>query len=462
MTIRDIGAINEFKGLDFKDSRLNNRFEEIIKKLDTRPSGVITEAFVDAKDQKAAYRFFGNKKVGFSRMLTSHQEQVFERCKNEEVILAIQDSTALHLTGARKADNIGMIGDLKHPGLNVHTTFLLSASGPPLGIGDLQIYDRKFVTHGTEQDKLSAYEKESGRWLQAISRTRSTIKKSAKLVWIADREGDFWDYFHELTSRNELFVQRIVHERRIKESDVGCVEYVKQSPVIGTHVFEVAGKGGKNERKKRTAVCEVRMTTMTLKKPKNKPRDFKELRVQIIHVQEIENTTSKEPVEWVLVTNIKCENFENILEKIKWYCLRWTIEELHRIVKSGCGVEDMRLEAKDRLMKLLLLLFIIAARILWMLKLTRKQEEVPCTEAFSDEEWKVLYLQKNKRKPPPEYIPNIREVVRWTATLGGFYEYNKKRDPGAMTLWRGLKRLREIIESMELLQEIHSNNVGAK
>ena len=87
-----------------------------------------------------------------------------------------------------------------------------------------------------------------------------------------------------------------------------------------------------------------------------------------------------------------------------------------------------------------------------MTKLAKQAEEIPCTKAFSEEEWKALYVRKHKKKTPSGYLPTVKEVLRLLAIFGGFYEYNKKREPGAMTIWRGMRRLRELLSGLEAVK----------
>lgn len=441
--------LDEFKGINFKDKRLNNRFGAIMQTLETSPSGLISKAFIDSKDQKAAYRFFENEKTTYATMLQSHQERVRERCEGQKIVLAIQDSTTVLLNGARKASNIGKIGDLKrrYPGLNIHSALLVSPQQEILGISDLHTFDRQLINKRNKtHDKLPALKKETGKWLRTITNTRNQIGPEVKLVWIADREGDFWDYFSRLNETNEWFVQRVVHEREMQDSGEDYFSHLKKQPIIGHYTFEVPSRGGEFEREKRVVECEVRTAEITFKKPKKLPREMKVFSVRAIYLVE---KGSKTPLEWFLITNIECNSLEEILEKVGWYKTRWVIEELHRVVKSGCGVEEMRLEDVDRLLKYLLLLFIVGARILWMTKLAKQPEVIPCTKAFSEEEWKILYIRKHRKKPEENFVPTMKEAVRLLAILGGFYEYNKKRDPGTMTIWRGMRRLKELLEGIE-------------
>ena len=40
---------------------------------------------------------------------------------------------------------------------------------------------------------------------------------------------------------------------------------------------------------------------------------------------------------------------EEALEKVAWYAQRWQIEVLHKVLKSGCQIEQRQLETAARL-----------------------------------------------------------------------------------------------------------------
>ncbi len=53
--------------------------------------------------------------------------------------------------------------------------------------------------------------------------------------------------------------------------------------------------------------------------------------------------TNKKGIKWVLLTNLSIENVQQAIEKVEWYALRWNIEFLHKILKSGFSVEKSQL-----------------------------------------------------------------------------------------------------------------------
>lgn len=112
----------------------------------------------------------------------------------------------------------------------------------------------------------------------------------------------------------------------------------------------------------------------------------------------------------MLLTNLPVSTFEEAVEKVSWYCLRWKIEILHKISKSGLKVEECRLGTAERLMRYLTVMSIIAWRIFFITSIARTNPTLPCTALLAEEEWKVLYV-KIHRKPCPNIAPTIKEAV---------------------------------------------------
>jgi len=46
---------------------------------------------------------------------------------------------------------------------------------------------------------------------------------------------------------------------------------------------------------------------------------------------------------------VEISSGEQAEEIIGWYARRWTIEELHRILKTGCKVEERQLDSFEKL-----------------------------------------------------------------------------------------------------------------
>ena len=108
-------------------------------------------------------------------------------------------------------------------------------------------------------------------------------------------------------------------------------------------------------------------------------------------------------------------------------------EEVHLVLKSGCKVEDLRLETWDRLEKAVRVDAAVAARIVLLRDLGEPEARA---EVLSEDEVEVLVCRFGKGMKPSELT--IGQAVLWIG-LGG--HLNRKRDgmPGVRTLWRGLR-----------------------
>lgn len=109
-------------------------------------------------------------------------------------------------------------------------------------------------------------------------------------------------------------------------------------------------------------------------------------------------------IEWMLLTNMTVSNVEDALRMGKWYRLRWQIECYHRVLKSGCKIEDCRLATFERLKKYVRLKSIIAYRLLWLTMINRVDSEASCNSILQVFEWKALCCHSIKTATPPKIL----------------------------------------------------------
>ena len=63
--------------------------------------------------------------------------------------------------------------------------------------------------------------------------------------------------------------------------------------------------------------------------------------IWVIHAREENPPPNTKAVEWFLLTTIDLRSAEDAEECPRWYCLRWRIEDWHRVLKSGCHIQDI-------------------------------------------------------------------------------------------------------------------------
>jgi hypothetical protein len=85
------------------------------------------------------------------------------------------------------------------------------------------------------------------------------------------------------------------------------------------------------------------------------------------------------------------------------YCLRWRIEDWHRVLKSGCRIEDLGHQSADRLRRAIAINLVIAWRIMLMTLLGREVPELPAEVLFSEIELRTLnaYAKKTSETSGP-------------------------------------------------------------
>ena len=98
-----------------------------------------------------------------------------------------------------------------------------------------------------------------------------------------------------------------------------------------------------------------------------------------------------------LLTTVKIESADVAIECIRWYCLRWRIEDWHRVLKSGCQIEKKGHKTAERLKRSIAINMVIAWRIMLMTLLGREVPGLPPEVLFTDLELEVLQAYSKKK-----------------------------------------------------------------
>jgi Transposase DDE domain len=116
----------------------------------------------------------------------------------------------------------------------------------------------------------------------------------------------------------------------------------------------------------------------------------------VVHVAESRRPRNAEPVEWFLLSTRPITSVEQAQECLRWYCLRWRIEDWHRVLKSGCRIEALQHKTAERLKRAIAINLVIAWRIMLMTLLGRQCPDLPAEVLFSDLEVEVLQAYAKK------------------------------------------------------------------
>ena len=441
----------EFGRAQLGDRRLVARACTLARAFYARPQAPLPEACGSLAATKAAYRLFEHPHVTLPALLESHYESTARRAAAQAVVLAVQDTTSLNYSTHPATEQLGPIGAQLAGGpvgLLVHSTLAFNVAGTPLGLLDVQSWTRDPEQFGrNHRRKQLAFEaKESVRWrrsLEAVARRQAACPQT-RLVSVGDREADIYELFVWATAQpgRPALLVRAEHDRLLAEGQPTLWAQVLAQPASGELTVQVPRR---SNRAARIAQLSVRFAAVELRPPYREQR-LPPVRVWAVLAREENPPPGLEPLEWMLLTTLVVTDFATAAEKLRWYALRWGIEVFHRVLKSGCKVEERQLGTAEALEACLALDLVVAWRIYHLSKLGRETPDVPCTVYFAEHEWQALVAAVHRdARAVPAHPPSLREAMRMVARLGGFLGRKSDGEPGAETLWRGLRHLDAVV-----------------
>lgn len=441
----------ELSAVDLGDGRLNRRACVLLSQLAQRPEQSIPEACQGWAETQAAYRFFSNEKVTPEGVLLAHVEAVLERARQHPVVLCVQDTTELDFTSRPQTEGLGPLTYESALGLYIHPTVAFTPERLCLGVVDLWTWVRDAQTHGTKDRASRASrpieEKESFRWLEGYRRIcglQKEVGETTRLVYVADRESDLFELFAEGERQGVAWLIRANQPRKLADG-ARLWQAAEEAPELGQIEFDLAATA---QRSSRRVVQTLRSVRVSLAAPYRCDQVLEAVEVTALLAREETPPEGVEPIQWLLLTNLPVETLEAGREKMQWYLCRWQIEVYFRVLKSGCKVEQLQLQTRDRLESALALYLIVAWRVLYLMMLGRNCPDLPCSVVFETEEWEAVYLV-TQRKRPPRQPPSLGELLVLVARLGGFLARKGDGPPGPKAIWTGLQRTRDFVIALE-------------
>jgi hypothetical protein len=447
-------AVDEFGSAELGDARRTARLVELARQLAEYPELSLPQALRSGADLKAAYRFFDNPEVAHDKVLASHVRSSVERMQGQPVILAVQDTTVIDYSGHPDTEGLGPVHTRGGWGMLCHGTLAFTPERLPLGVLGLRMWarDPDQPKQRSTRRARGIEDKESYKWLdsvQALAALRSRLPDT-RLVSVADRESDVYEFFTEANHLGVDFVVRAAWDRHCEPPYGHVRETLAQAPVLAHKNIALPASG---KRKARLARLEVRACALMLSAPlAGSARGLAPLALWGVWAYEIDAPANTEPVQWMLLTSVPVNCAEDALERLDWYAARWGIELWHKVLKSGCRIETRQLESFERLQRLLTLYAVIAWRILHSTMLARLVPNVSCSAILNEDEWQALYCRIHHTPTPPATAPPLREALRWIAQLGGFLGRRGDGEPGVKSLWTGFQKLIAMTEMYRIMK----------
>jgi len=446
-----------FGGIDLGDLRRTDRLVRSVDSMCRHPGGTLPDKFPKPADLRAFYRLMDCDTVTHEIVIGAHAKQTRHLVGEVPgVVLVLHDATELDYTSKKSLEaQLGQIGQGTHRGYICHNSLAVrllpndtndGVVPETLGLLSQILHHRPRVAKDeTSKQARERVSRESRLWLRGVQAC-GPAPAGVRCIDISDSLSDTFEYMAYEVTNQRSFVLRARENRRLAEP-INQIEYlfdaVRTLPGQGERVVQVQDSPG---RKARTTKVQVAFTPVRIAPPGKALGEYDKLPLDLwaIRVWEPNTPKGEEPLEWILLSNRPVTCLEDALERIDWYESRWIIEEYHKGMKTGCGIETLQFEKIERLEPAIAAISAVATTLLRLRDAARAPDadRRPATDVVDRVYVDALascYPGRLKGKV------TVLKFYMHVARLGG--HQNRKGDgfPGWLTLWRGWTKLESIV-----------------
>jgi hypothetical protein len=456
-------AAGEMARARLDDARRRPNLVRMCERLAEQPGKSLSAALGPALRQ-AAHRLCADSACTPADLIAGHVEQTVARAvaTGDRVVVA-QDTCRLDYFTHRATEGLGPIGNAKETrGLLAHSALALRPDGQPLGLLHLALWARQPDAFGQRalRHARSVTQKESQKWREGLWAVERALPAHVPVVLVQDREADAYEFFAMQRRPNtELIVRGYLPRRAALLPEQGSPPEGEglpqthldgaweQAPVRAHATVSVAPQG---KRKAREAQVEIRSARVRIWRSQTLPPDAAvppTVDLWVVWVREVAPPEQVTPLCWLLITTLPAQSAAAALEVAHLYRLRWSIERLHYVLKSGLQVERLQVDDADSLKRALAVYWVVAWRLLALTLSARSDPDAPAACWLSEAEQEVLAV---KFGATPR---TLREAMRAVARLGGWEGYPSAGEPGVKSLWQGLRDLERLADGWQMAKE---------
>jgi hypothetical protein len=450
----DKWAEETFGTTELGDLRRTDRLVKMATAIAENPSASLPESMCNWADTLAAYRFLDNEAVTHEQIMTPHWRTTRQEAMQRSRVLLAADTTDINLSSHETAEGLGPIGrGNKAQGFFVHTVLAMDADSQQL-LGCM--YQEPFVRQPAPKGETKAQRKKRVRESQVWERSIQAIgpvPDQQKWIYVGDRGSDIYTFWQTCEQLGYDFVVRVAQDRRVLLDEIPEAEdpevlrlktLARALPAQGGRVLHVPAQ---RQRPARDAFVQISWQEVRIQPPANGAVLSKtEVKAWVVHVWEPEPPQGVEPLEWILLTTVPIACEQDAWERVKWYKWRWLLEDFHKVLKTGCGIEVRRKQTVGAMWNLLGILTPTAMRLLWLRQTAQLAPDTPATAVVSQEVIDVVtHLDKR-----PKVILTANDLWRTIASFGGYFNRKSDGPPGWQTLWKGWLYIQTVLQGVHL------------
>ena len=450
-------AFKQFGHAELGDKRRTKRLVKITTDIANNAGKSLVKASKDDASIEGAYRFIENHYIRADQIAKAGFTATEQEMKNKKLVLSLEDTTGLSFrhsvcnelgdVSSAKRDKVAPKGRT----LYYHSSLMLDAQTEKvIGLaGQQHWYRSQKVERGEQAQQRDIKEKESFKWQKTTEELDKQFSNTDNVIHVCDRESDIYEYIDHQIKNEHRFIVRANHDRKLINFDSKLHAVNEKLSPQAHYTVNVPQRGNRKAREAKIALsyCEG-----TIANPK-RVTGSKSLTFNVLICQEIGCNNQDEKLCWYLYTNEVIENAEKARQLVRYYELRWRIEEFHKVWKSdGTQVEKLRMQTKVNMERMVVILAFVAVLLMQLKELAQNQEEAKergCNEFFSQKEWKLLWL-KTEKKALPTTPPSLYWAYYALAKLGRWYDSKRTGRVGTKAIWSGWQELMIMLDAVEL------------
>jgi len=464
------GALIEatFQPEDVPDARLlrrlkttaNGMLRAMMGEGDERPQNV------KRAERRGASRLYVNVRLNADLLGQQAQRCCVEAIKSLRRVLVAHDTVEFDLHGRYEPADAGPLRSSQARGYLLHHGVVLDPTNDArLGILYMLVWTRPFPegkrpegTHPVEP----AWHNEDDKWGCGVNLSEKALARGGfqgHVRHLVDNEGSSYASLVRAKRRGRDYIARTKVERNIAEGSGKLFEYLLEQPVVQRWTIEVEedpksiARG--TSRRRRRAQVEMRFASVTLQPTCNYTgRWYREgLPVSAVYVYEPEPPAGSEPLSWMLLSVQPIGSKAAAEEVVLDYKNRWGVEDINKVLKSGCHAELAVVPDIDAFRRLLAVAWPIAMHIARWTYAARVCPLEPAAPHLGDEAIDVLKLACRYHHLPLPHRPwTLSDVILRLAEMGG-YEPRKDQPPGWKVIWRGWRVFNNFWDHLRFIRD---------
>lgn len=470
-------AAHTFGRVQLGDRRRTRRVVALASCLLRRPNASLPEQMRTLSALKGVYRLLDGSALTHEALSTPHWEQTRLAAGQYPIVLLVQDTTEIDHTHHPRTTGLGPIGNGGGQGYLLQTVLaIVPASGPASKPTSRQVlgiaYQEPFVRTGAPKGQSCAQRRRRERESQVWSRAVTAIggpppdqNTGTRWVHVGDRYSDIFAFLQTCQHQHTDFLIRAAQDRRVLYTPIPSgpeaatptptpvaakvahlLTLARSQPCVDKRVIEVPAQHGRSARQAEVALS---LLAAQLLSPQNSP-PAPAIPIWVIRIWETTPPADgQEPLEWVLLTSVPTTSISQGWERRDWYCCRWLCEDYHQCLKTGCRVEARHLQSRERLVRLLGVLGVVAMRLLQLREQARLHPEQPAGTVVPTEVVQVVAALAHTASTTLTVGRFWEEVAR----QGGYLGRTHDGPPGWQTLWRGWLYIQSLLDGIHLARD---------